>query len=110
VDKGATDDYWDTPGAMFEIAYEDLDSAGARKQLSEAYYRDHYGTRNPLTLVLPDGNIWIVDSRASNEAAGWDLTCDPPNLTARPSIMTDTYHGWLTDGVLSNDLEGRTYD
>lgn len=32
-------------------------------------------------------------------------------ITVRPSISyPDQYHGWLTDGVLSDDLEGRRYD
>jgi hypothetical protein len=75
-------------------------------------YRDqHKANRLPLTVMLPDGGVWCVDARASTPGAGgWDVTGTPPNITVRPSILTDRYHGWLTDGVLSDDLDGRQYE
>lgn len=66
-------------------------------------------------LVLPNGALWNIYGKMSDGSKGWDITGDIPKITARPSILSHAngvhgeYHGWLTDGVLSNDLEGRTY-
>lgn len=61
-----------------------------------------------LEMVLPDGHWWCIDG-PSTSGGGWTRTGVPPRITARPSILSPRYHGWLTDGVLSDDLEGRTY-
>jgi hypothetical protein len=75
-----------------------------------------------LVVKLPGGavgNEWNVDrGRAINverEKAGkkerlpqWHRTGEPPNVTATPSInWVGNYHGWLTKGVLSDDVDGR---
>lgn len=71
-----------------------------------------YAGRSPdgrvLMLYLPDGYSWIIDGPSSN-GDGWQRTGPPPLITARPSILSPGYHGWLTDGVLSDDLDGRSY-
>lgn len=57
-----------------------------------------------LILKTPAGE-WDIDSPSSNaNGEGWDRTGNPPNVTARPSILIgkDEYHGFLTDGVLSS--------
>jgi len=83
-----------------------------RDDLSVEYKRDWLGKRSPLVVRLPDGCAWCVDLVASNNrsGSGWTVTGDAPNITARPSIAVHGYHGWLTNGVLSDDLEGRRYD
>lgn len=66
-------------------------------------------------LVLPNGAHWGIYGRMSDGSPGWDVTGELPNITARPSINSyptkihEGYHGWLTNGVLSDDLEGRMY-
>lgn len=68
-----------------------------------------------LIMRLPGNGEWTIDGPASN-GPGWERTGEPPIITARPSILShgsntrQGYHGYLTDGVLSDDLEGRTYD
>jgi len=68
-----------------------------------------------LVMRLPGGGEWAIDAPAQN-GPGWERSGEPPKITARPSILSHPsgsvrgYHGWLTDGVLSDDLEGRTYD
>lgn len=56
-----------------------------------------------LQVKLPDGIWWDVDGPASNGApgsTGWTRTGVVPEITARPSIATPGYHGFLTDGYL----------
>jgi len=52
-----------------------------------------------LMIKLPDGNEWLVDGPA-NDGGKWSRTGEWPKVTATPSILTRTYHGWLTDGHL----------
>jgi hypothetical protein len=61
-----------------------------------------------LMLRLPDGYEWCIDGPSSN-GPGWERSGTPPQITARPSILSPGYHGWLDHGVLSDDLEGRRY-
>lgn len=61
-----------------------------------------------LMVVLPDKTEWVIDGPATN-GAGWTRSGEPPRITARPSIGSPGYHGWLNDGVLSDDLEGRAF-
>lgn len=61
-----------------------------------------------LIVRLPDGTDWVIDG-PSRSGGHWTRTGIAPQITARPSIASTRYHGWLTDGVLSDDLEGRTY-
>jgi hypothetical protein len=61
-----------------------------------------------LILALPGHGQWTIDGPASN-GPGWTREGEPPTITARPSIASPNYHGWLTNGVLSDDLEGRRY-
>lgn len=89
------------PGAMWYAAY--LLEHG-RWSLSPEYLRDHEGKRPPVVVQLPIGGAWCVDEQYRSDGKlagnGWTVTGDVPQLTARPSILTPRYHGWLTDGVL----------
>ena len=68
-----------------------------------------------LIMRLPGNGEWAIDGPSSN-GPGWTRTGEPPSITVRPSILSHPssagpgYHGFLTDGVLSDDLEGRRYD
>jgi hypothetical protein len=88
-------------GAMWETPYLNHDS------FTSTFFKES-GRPQPIMVMLPDGYQWCMDQTASN-GPGWDVTGTPPLCTARPSILSPGYHGWLTDGVLSDDLEGRTY-
>lgn len=74
----------------------------------DAYWMGE-GFRGPdgksLTVVLPDGTPWNVDGPSRNNGVlgpGWKRTGAVPKVTARPSILTPGYHGFLTDGVLES--------
>lgn len=66
------------------------------------------------TMRLPGNGEWTIDGPSSN-GPGWTRTGEAPRFTVRPSILSHgsatrkTYHGFLTDGVLSDDLDGNTY-
>jgi hypothetical protein len=70
-----------------------------------------------LVVVLPPaaddtrGHWWHVDGPSRNNGVagpGWTRTGDPrarpPTVTATPSILTDSYHGFLTSGALTDPL------
>lgn len=65
-------------------------------------------------LTLPGGAMFTEDEIAA-DGTRWTVSGEPPNVTVHPSINVTApesmrYHGWLRDGVLSDDLEGRTYE
>ncbi len=62
-----------------------------------------------LTVVLPSGEHWVIDGPSSGNGPGWTRTGEPPHITVQPSIAARRYHGWLQNGVLTDDMEGRTY-
>lgn len=74
--------------------------------LSSFYWRDWSDTRAPWCIVLPNGELWECD-RKSNNGEGWIITGEGLNISAWPSINAKGYHGWLKDGVFSDDVEGR---
>lgn len=60
-------------------------------------------TQDKMCLVvrLPDGIDWMIDGPSAGGGGGWKRSGTPPNITARPSILSPRgYHGFLTDGVL----------
>lgn len=84
--------------------------------LSTEYYRDWADKRGPIWVVLPNGDRFCVDSAYSNgpgynpERHGWTVSGEAPNITVSPSInCIGRNHGWLQNGVLSDDVDGRTF-
>jgi hypothetical protein len=75
--------------------------------LSVHYERDSRGKRPPIIVRCPDGADWCPD-RPSTNGSGWTVTGDAPRFTASPSIASiGGYHGFLRDGVLTDDVEGK---
>lgn len=59
--------------------------------------------------VMTPGGPWDIDW-PSVSGGGWTRTGTPPHVTASPSIhAVGKYHGFLQGGVLTDDLEGRSY-
>ena len=71
------------PGAMYDATWLPTKGADGRS----------------LILQLPDGRPWWIDGGSTN-GGGWTRTGAGAAVTARPSILTPGYHGFLTDGVL----------
>lgn len=74
--------------------------------LSPHYWERCAHKRPPYAVICPNGEIWEID-RWSNNGSGWIVTGEFPLITCQPSIVVPGYHGYLTDGKFSADLEGR---
>ncbi len=81
--------------------------------IEENFSPDYVANRRPkgilpLWVQLPDGPM-CLDLRY-NAPQGWTVSGTPPNITVSPSInVIGYYHGWIRNGEISNDIEGRTY-
>ena len=81
---------------------------GVKSLMSQHYWNDWAHIRPPITVVCPDGSLWMIDQKSSN-GTGWTITGEDSDLTASPSIHTSGYHGWLQNGHFTPDLENRHY-
>jgi hypothetical protein len=69
-----------------------------------------YDTTNPndpgYCIELPGGAF--IDMNQIKEK--WTVTGSLPNITVVPSInCIGRYHGFITDGIISDDCEGRKF-
>lgn len=62
-----------------------------------------------IWIVLPSRDLFTPDRLSSNNTSGWTVTGELPTITVTPSIGSRSYHGFITDGVLGDDVEGRRY-
>jgi hypothetical protein len=77
--------------------------------VSAEYERDWAGKRPPMIVKLPGGEEWCIDMPCRG-GPGWTITGEPPRVTISPSInVPGRYHGWIRDGVLTDDCEGRSF-
>ena len=104
--------------APWFLDYYNRDWADAVKSrwLSPEYMQDNKHLRMPIVVVLPApgeyGFEFCVDRCFSDQEHGWRVTgtLEAGNLTMTPSINAhDRYHGWITNGVITDDCEGRKY-
>ena len=88
--------------------------SGGKPFLSPEYHRDWAAKRPPLVVVLPDGNDFCIDSVTISDGVlgdhGWQVTGEAPSVTLSPSInVKGSYHGYIQNGVITDDCEGRTF-
>lgn len=79
-----------------------------------------HGDRSGYFVALPGGAYWHTLSFAFDLNTGqpttqcWTVTLpdgDPLRMTVNPSInVQGGWHGWIKDGVISDDVSGRKYD
>lgn len=79
------------PGAMWDAWWMEGHHRGRQAVPTDKLY---------LVVKLPDGVHWTVDGPSTGGGPGWVRTGTVPKITARPSILTEKYHGFLTDGLL----------
>lgn len=116
--KGNLHDWKNLPiGSMFYLPKEVNEGTwpwylAGDEYLSE-YYQQHNKNRQPLFVVLPGPNLFVVDGKCwsnGRKYGGWQVTGIAPSITVNPSInLQGFYHGWLIDGVISDDVEGRKF-
>lgn len=83
--------------------------AGRREweaRLAPYYFANNADDRDPLQVMLPNGDHFCVDDRVTHEGGlgddGWEVTGVAPQITVRPSIhVVGRWHGWLTNGALT---------
>lgn len=89
-----------------------------RASLAPRYWLTWSKTRLPIVIVLPSGEWWCVDEMAhdrnGHHGEGWTVTgsidTTPITLSCTPSInAVGRYHGFLTNGVITDDVEGRRF-
>lgn len=81
---------------------------GVKSLMSQHYWNDWAHLRPPITIICPDGSLWMIDQKSTN-GTGWIITGTIDNLSASPSIVVSGYHGYLQNHAFSPDLEGRSY-
>jgi hypothetical protein len=88
-----------------------LDGAPLVGLLSVEYLRDWAGVRPPLVVRLPGRVDVCLDRQVDDEGGhGWVVSGDPPRVSVSPSVnVLGVYHGFVRDGVISPDLQGREY-
>jgi hypothetical protein len=60
-------------------------------------------------VLLPNNCAWPIQHKGT-DGASWTMTGEPPNITTTPSInYVKRYHGWIKDGVISEDVDGRKF-
>lgn len=113
-----TDEWIDLPvGSMFFAPTADDTERCGLVKLYCNHLSDHYKIYNshrpPLFVMLPGNVLFCIDGQCQSNGqfyGGWTVTGDASNITVSPSInMGSTYHGFLQNGVISDDVEGRKY-
>ncbi len=75
-------------------------------------YKAHRDGKPVVMVILPPGGAdgkFVVDW-IYGENQAWVCSGEWPNVTITPSInCPGSYHGWIRDGVITDDCEGRTF-
>lgn len=83
------------------------------ERLSDYYKANNAAKRRPLMVILPGRQLFLVDGKCWSNGSyygGWSVTGDAPRITVSPSInLVGSYHGWIADGCISDDCEGRRF-
>ena len=116
--KGNEIDLKDLPvGSMFYVP-KDADMTVWPWYLADAtdlshYYYDHNSSRQPLFVLLPGHTLFLVDGkcwRDGKKYGGWEVSGIAPIITVHPSIhIHGFFHGFIRNGVISDDVDGRTF-
>jgi hypothetical protein len=62
-----------------------------------------------LCVLLPGKSIWHMHHKGTDGCL-WNISGSPPRVTASPSInLVGIYHGWVRDGVVTDDCDGRRF-
>lgn len=107
--RRAVGDLWPDPGFPSDW----LGPAYKAKLLLHPHYRP------PLQVMLPGRHAFCVDSCPTDQPANsWTVSIEGDlvdghgvRLTVTPSIhIPGAYHGYVTGGMITDDLDGRLFD
>lgn len=124
------DDPGDTPwkelrvGDMWFAPYLLEDGHWKRGSLSPRYWALPEPRRAPLVVRLPGPCDFVLDTmawrsepgddgvnRSKFYGDGWEVSGAAPLITLTPSInVQGCYHGYIQNGVITDDVEGRRFD
>jgi len=76
-------------------------------------YRAKLGDDEGFAIFLPGGVIWWTYQHPCN-GGRWAIAVPPEgpeHMTVSPSInfVPDGWHGWIKDGVISDDVSGKQF-
>lgn len=75
-----------------------------------AVWFEEYKGERKWVLMLPDGCLFYQDQQSTDGSFPWTSEGEPPNITVSPSIHdVGLYHGFVTGGVISDDVNGRKF-
>lgn len=88
-----------------------LDGVDLCDVLSVEYTRDWAGVRPPVVIRLPGPVDVCLDRQVDGEGGhGWTVRGVAPHLTVTPSVnIIGVYHGFIRDGFVTPDCQGRLY-
>lgn len=106
------------PGTMFYVPADADMTQWPWYNVTPGHLSDYYHKNNikrrPLFVVLPGKELFLIDGKCWRDGVqygGWEVSGEAPNITVSPSInIGGIYHGWLQNGVISDECEGRRYD
>jgi hypothetical protein len=100
-----------TPGdAWFEPRIEERGFWIHNGSKLSTQFRALKGARLPIVVVLPGGWPFCVDGAVAKSDSGWSVDGVPDRLTLSPSVnFVGHYHGYIRDGVITDDCEGRRF-
>lgn len=68
-----------------------------------------YSDGRAWVIRMPGQSEWIVQG-PSRDGGKWQVTGAMPKITAHPSInLVGVYHGFIRDGIITSDCEGRAF-
>jgi hypothetical protein len=93
-----------------EVKFNEL-PVGAMWHSSQQPEGTYYHHDEPsICVVLPGRVIWQMNGPGTN-GFRWSVSGEMPNVTASPSInFNGIYHGFVQNGVVTDDVEGRRFD
>lgn len=72
------------------------------------FWRNKSDGVQSFTVILPPGGVRHHFNPARPPT--WQVTGTLPNVSVTPSInMIDVYHGYITNGMLTDDCDGRKF-
>lgn len=99
---------WDQmpPGAVATFTADD-------PVRDEVAYGKRYigGDQLEVFVRLPGRAWWNIGAPSTGGGPGWTRTGVAPEITAHPSInYVGLYHGYVRDGFVTDDVDGRKFD